>query len=312
MQELLKKAFVTSLTPSQQQLVLAAMRDDLHSLHPFTIGLTPERFPELVENNPVIATEILLLFMKASLLSNTTNSSTSEEGSQQSSSLKTPSTSSSSSSTANTLTSLTKAAASKDAKESSSEGGRGGGGTLPEVSGATITDYFAVLVNMEVSVHSLEVVNRLTTTVELPSEFLHNYVSNCIQTCFNYKEKYMQNRLVRLVCVFLQSIIRRKIIDLKAIFLEVESFCVDFSRIREAAALFRLMKQISSGGGGGSGEMEAFSLGTSSPNNNISIPTGSDHHHQTEKPSTSTTSSSTAPSTSSPSTSTSPSLFGEL
>ncbi len=310
MQELLKKAFVTSLTPSQQQLVLAAMRDDLHSLHPFTIGLTPERFPELVENNPVIATEILLLFMKASLLSNTTNSSTSEEGSEQSSSLKTPSTSSSSSSTANTLTSLTKAAASKDAKESSSEGG-GGGGTLPEVSGATITDYFAVLVNMEVSVHSLEVVNRLTTTVELPSEFLHNYVSNCIQTCFNYKEKYMQNRLVRLVCVFLQSIIRRKIIDLKAIFLEVESFCVDFSRIREAAALFRLMKQISSGGGGGGGggEMEAFSLGTSSPNN-ISIPTGSDHHHQTEKPSTSTTSS-TAPSTSSPSTSTSPSLFGE-
>ena len=284
------------------------MRDDLHPLHPFTIGLTPERFPELVENNPVIATEILLLFMKASLLSNTTNSSTSEEGSEQSSSLKTPSTSSSSSSTANTLTSLTKAAASKDAKEASSEGG----GTLPEVSGATITDYFAVLVNMEVSVHSLEVVNRLTTTVELPSEFLHNYVSNCIQTCFNYKEKYMQNRLVRLVCVFLQSIIRRKIIDLKAIFLEVESFCVDFSRIREAAALFRLMKQISSGGGGGGGggEMEAFSLGTSSPNNNISIPTGSDHHHQTEKPSTSTTSS-TAPSTSSPSTSTSPSLFGE-
>ena len=308
MQELLKKAFVTSLTPSQQQLVLAAMRDDLHSLHPFTIGLTPERFPELVENNPVIATEILLLFMKASLLSNTTNSSTSEEGSERSSSLKTPSTSSSSSSTANTLTSLTKAAGSKDAKEASSEGG----GTLAEVSGATITDYFAVLVNMEVSVHSLEVVNRLTTTVELPSEFLHNYVSNCIQTCFNYKEKYMQNRLVRLVCVFLQSIIRRKIIDLKAIFLEVESFCVDFSRIREAAALFRLMKQISSGGGGGGGggEMEAFSLGTSSPNNNISIPTGSDHHHQTEKPSTSTTSS-TAPSTSSPSTSTSPSLFGE-
>ena len=309
MQELLKKAFVTSLTPSQQQLVLAAMRDDLHSLHPFTIGLTPERFPELVENNPVIATEILLLFMKASLLSNTTNSSTSEEGSERSSSLKTPSTSSSSSSTANTLTSLTKAAGSKDAKEASSEGG----GTLAEVSGATITDYFAVLVNMEVSVHSLEVVNRLTTTVELPSEFLHNYVSNCIQTCFNYKEKYMQNRLVRLVCVFLQSIIRRKIIDLKAIFLEVESFCVDFSRIREAAALFRLMKQISSGGGGGGGggEMEAFSLGTSSPNNNISIPTGSDHHHQTEKPSTSTTSSFTAPSTSSPSTSTSPSLFGE-
>ena len=130
------------------------------------------------------------------------------------------------------------------------------------------------LLQLDLSLHSMEVVNRLASPSSshtpsssssssssptlsspsppgpslLPPDFLPQYLHHALECCRGLRDKYAQSRMVRLVCVFLQSLLRGERREglgegLDGLREELMSFAVDFSKVKEAAALFRLLKE---------------------------------------------------------------------
>jgi hypothetical protein len=106
---------------------------------------------------------------------------------------------------------------------------------------------YDALADMPLSLHSLDVMNRLSQEAALPKHVLHRYVTNSITSCALITDKYLQNRLVRLLCVFLKSHIRSGVFNVSEAFVEVQAFCIEFSRVREAVALYRHLKSVEPG-----------------------------------------------------------------
>ncbi|KAL7575908.1 hypothetical protein ACA910_000709 [Epithemia clementina (nom. ined.)] len=177
-------------------------------------GLTPQNLPRLVEHNPLVATECLLRILSSS---------------------------------------------------------------PPFCSEEEKNEYLSSLVGMDMTLHTMEVVNRLATYNNnatfgtsnnaasgynqqrggsttsatnnresvLHPEYILLFITSCIASCENIQDRHAQNRLVRLVCVFVQSLLRNGIVQVEDIQFEVQAFCVKFSRIREASALFQTTQRSS-------------------------------------------------------------------
>jgi len=98
-------------------------------------------------------------------------------------------------------------------------------------------DYLASMIGMDLSLHTMEVVNRLAMADALHAEYLQMFLGSCMAHCSTMKTNSV--RLVRLVCILIQSLIRHNKIEKEDISFEVQTFCVEFSRVREAAALYK-------------------------------------------------------------------------
>ena len=206
--ELLQSAVQAPLSPPNQQELASQLKESL-SEDEITVCVQPSHLPGLVESNPLVATELLLRLLGGGGGGGGGGGFESNGG--------------------------------ESAKKAAGGGNSSG---APQPPSFLAMAYLQALSEMELSLHSIDVVNRLTTAAALPADFIHRFISNCIASCENIKDKYMQNRLVRLVCVFLQSLIRNKIVSVRDLCVEAQAFCIEFSRIREAAGLYRLLKTI--------------------------------------------------------------------
>ena len=102
--------------------------------------------------------------------------------------------------------------------------------------------YLEKLISLPMSLNVLEVVNKLASQVELPKEFLQLFISSCIGSCTKIQDNYTQTRLVRLLCVFVSTLLKNKILDPSELTNEVQTFCMEFSRIREASTLYKSLR----------------------------------------------------------------------
>lgn len=123
-----------------------------------------------------------------------------------------------------------------------------------------LAQHLTLLLLLPPSVRSVEVVAQLAAAVPLPGEFLQAYVLSCLDACAVERVRWMvlvpycalvppplqdaqQTRLARLVCVFLLNLLRAKLLDVGDVHLELESFCIEYARMHEAAELYKLLRE---------------------------------------------------------------------
>jgi len=104
-----------------------------------------------------------------------------------------------------------------------------------------LTQYLVALIAIGMSLNSLQVVHRLIYAAELPANFVHSYIMKCLRSCSDKSNHRMPNG-VRLVCLFILDLLRNNKIKLDAYNIEFQAFCIEFSNVREAAALHRFLK----------------------------------------------------------------------
>uniref|UniRef100_A0A0N5AF33 CCR4-NOT transcription complex subunit 11 n=1 Tax=Syphacia muris TaxID=451379 RepID=A0A0N5AF33_9BILA len=103
-----------------------------------------------------------------------------------------------------------------------------------------ISVFFDILTEMKLCVQGMEVVNKLCDQLDFPQEYLNRFISSCIQRCDDSSLSAASLcRQVRAICVFLSSLMFKKPQFVQPLSVELQSFALKYSHVREAASLYQ-------------------------------------------------------------------------
>jgi hypothetical protein len=98
-----------------------------------------------------------------------------------------------------------------------------------------------------VTLHAMEVVNALANALprgsSLDGAFARAFVANVARSCEAHEDVGARHRAARLASVFLMVLVRNGRVRAGEVAEEVARFCVQFMAVKEAADLFKLLKQ---------------------------------------------------------------------
>eukprot|EP01084_Bolivina_argentea_P137364 241910_1 len=97
--------------------------------------------------------------------------------------------------------------------------------------------------DVETAKNSMNFMKQIAMKIKIPKKSIVQFISHCIKTCEDTKEPFHQTRLVRYICVFVEELINNKIISIKDTKVEIEPFCLEFSRFPQATKLYQLLKK---------------------------------------------------------------------
>eukprot|EP01017_Pseudomicrothorax_dubius_P036031 TRINITY_DN5123_c0_g1_i1.p1 TRINITY_DN5123_c0_g1~~TRINITY_DN5123_c0_g1_i1.p1 ORF type:complete len:230 (+),score=51.21 TRINITY_DN5123_c0_g1_i1:660-1349(+) len=111
-----------------------------------------------------------------------------------------------------------------------------------------IKDYLEKFFSMEISMSSMELITLLAAETDLPQEFIKNYILYSIEFCTKFKNAKEKdkpsNKVIRAFSVFVKGLIKHDNFNPRDIITELQAFCIEFTTVPEANALFKILKQI--------------------------------------------------------------------
>eukprot|EP01040_Poterioochromonas_malhamensis_P003769 gene3769-4027_t len=102
--------------------------------------------------------------------------------------------------------------------------------------------FISSFLQMEITTQALETLHAICKKVDLPLEFVQKYLLQCMEFCSKNKE----SRYVRLVCGLIQSILKKNPKPISTVIVELQSFCLSFTNVKDAIILYAMAKGIDS------------------------------------------------------------------